>query len=244
MNKDVRNAALKNLGSDFSGYEGQEEANRDARRIYTGYGDPALQFTGGSSSFTDEDKSNKTYSLTIRNMGASAVDRVLALHPGYLTNVADMKDASGNQAAAIVADGTIINTSGAEVTCVGKPQKISHLQAFLNTNPTRFTGLKMLVNNSDQFEQDIYIQKLSPFVGLGYETINPGLYKNSSQTDDKRVEIPLQNFQVDNQSLIMFTLKAGREVTFTFNLGAIKNAAAELHAKASIAREGVMRKYY
>ncbi len=244
MEKSIRNLAAKNLGSDFAGYEGQEFANEEILRRYSGFADPSLQFTGGSSSFSNEDKSGKTYSIQITNTGASAVDRILALHPGYLTVAADIKDPSGNAVAAIVSDGTIINASGAEIVCIGKPGKIAHFKEFINRNPVRFTGLKMLVNNSDQFEESIYTQKISPFAGLGYDPIVPGNYKNANQTDDKRVEIPLQNFQLDDQTTMVFTLKAGRVVTFTFFLGAIKNGAAELHAKASLANEGVMRKFY
>lgn len=239
----VRGAAMKNLGSNFSGYEGQPFADAEIRGRYIGLNDPSLQFTGGSSSFMDENKSGKTYAITITNTGAAAVDRILALHPGFLTDVADIKDPNGTSVAAIVSDGTVINTADATVVCSGKPGKIAHFKEFVNRNPTRFTGMKMLVNDSDQFEETLYMSRITPFGGLGYDQIVPGAYKNATQTDDKRVEIPLQNFQLDNQTTIVFTLKAGRSVTFTFFLGAIKNSAAELAAKASIANTGTVAKY-
>lgn len=107
----------------------------------------------------------------------------------------------------------------------------------------RFTGLKMLVNNTDQFEEELCIRKLSPLGDLGYETITPSTYKDSKQTDDKRVEIPLNNFQLDDQTAVLFTLKAARTVTFTFFSGAIRNVAGELNAKASAARANLIRGY-
>ncbi len=232
MKNPILNAAKNNLSSNFLGYEGAE---------YIGKGDPSLSFTGNGSSFMNEDAGSKSYSITIGNTGAAAADRVLALHPGFLSDLADMTDTAGSAAEAIIADGQIIADVGGEVSCTGKPKKIAHFKAFVNSNPTRFTGLKMQVNNTDQFDEAITVKKLSPFQSLGDTTIEPGNYKNSNQTDDKRVEIPLEDFQLDEQTLLVFTLKAGRSVTFTFVSGAIKNQAAELHRKASAARGNVRR---
>ena len=232
MNKQVQAAASQALSNNFLGYEGQE---------YTGKGDLSLDF--GGSSFLDEDKTSRTFAMTIQNIGTAAVDRVLCLHAGFLTALSDMTDSAGNAAAAIVTDGEVITTADAKVICSGKPKKIKHFTDFVNLNPTRLTGMKMLVNDSDQFEEDITVKKLSPFKNLADTIISPGQYKNSNQTDDKRVEIPLNDFQLDNQTLMIFTLKAGRSVTFTFFSGAILNPAAELASKAELARIMVKRAY-
>lgn len=234
MNRNIQNQALNSLSSNFMDYEGSE---------YTGFGDPSLDFAGEGSSFLNEDKAPRTFGITVSNMGASAVDRVLCLHPGYLTELIDMTNTAGVAAAAVITDGDVIAEADKKVTATGKPKKISHLKAFVNRNPTRFTGLKMLVNNSDQFEEEITVKKLSPFKNMGDKVINPGEFKDSNQTDDKRVEIPLEDFQLDDQTLIVFTLKAGRTVTFTFFSGAIKNQAGELNKKAVIARKSAVRTY-
>lgn len=225
--------AKSGLTSSFEG------TNYVGAPVYTGKGDPGLSFTG--SSFADEANNDRQFSITIVNMGATAEDRVLALHPGYLTALADLIDAGGNAAAAIVTDGTIIATADKVVTAVGSPKKIAHMKSFVNQNPTRFTGLKMLVNDSDQFEIPICIRKLSPFSDLGYTTINPSVYKNSNQQNDKRVEIPLNDFQLDDQTAVITTVKAGRTVTFTFFGGAIANKAGELDTKAKMARQNLTR---
>ena len=234
MNKQVLDAAKNNLSSNFMGYEGEKIS-------YIGKGDLSLSFTGNGSSFMNEDYGSKSYSITVSNIGAQAVDRVLALYPGIYSDLSDMTDTAGNAAAAIVSDGEIISEADKKVSCTGKPKKIAHFQKFVNNNPTRFTGLKMQVNNTDQFDEAITIKKISPFQSMGDDTIEPGNYKTSNQTDDKRVEIPLEDFQLDDQTLLVFTLKAGRTVTFTFVSGAIKNQAAELHQKASLARGNVRR---
>jgi Tfp pilus assembly protein PilP len=229
--------AEKGLTSSLVGYEG------DKRGGYVGQYDLGLSFMGGASSFVDETKNGIQYAINISNMGTAAVDRVLALHPGFLTTAAEITNAAGIPAAAIVTDGSVISTVDAVVVCSGKPKPIKQLQAFVNRNPTRFTGLKMLVNNSDQFEEELYIKKLSPFKNMEDLTINPSAFKNSNQTDDKRVEIPLEDFQLDDQTVVVFTLKAGRQVTFTFFAGAIANQAGELNAKAVLARSNMTRTY-
>lgn len=230
----VREMARKNLSSDFTG--GYELG-------YDGSEDLSLSFIGGNSSFADEGRTDKTFSITVKNLGAAAVDRLICLFPGFKLTAADIKDPNGNTVDAIIADGTIIDTADKQVTCNGKPGLIKDFVEFLRNVPTRFTGVRMLVNNSDQFEEDLTIQKLSPFVNLGATSITPGNYKTANQTDDKRVEIPLENFQLDSQTVVTFNLKAGREVTFTFAVGAMTNSAAELNAKAEIARKNLSRKF-
>lgn len=236
--KDILKKAEASLTSNFNG-AGAPMSNYVGGNDYIGLNDDALSFAGNS--FADEANNDRQFSITITNTGASAVDRVLALHSGYLTTLAEILDSAGNAAAAIVTDGTVISTSGAEVVCSGSPRKIAHLKSFVNANPTRFTGLKMLVNDSDQFEYPLCVRKLSPFSDLGYTMINPSIYKNSNQQNDKRVEIPLNDFQLDDQTAVIFTLKAGRSVTFTWFGGAIRNVAGELNAKATKARKTLNR---
>jgi hypothetical protein len=234
---EIKAMAEKGLSSAFMGYEG------DKRVGYVGQYDLGLSFVGASSSFIDENKNGVQYSITINNTGTSAEDRILALHPGFLTLASEITNAAGTACAAIVTDGDIISTAGKVVSCSGKPKPIKQLQAFVNKNPTRFTGLKMLVNNSDQFEEELYVKKLSPFKNMEDMTISPSAFKNSNQTDDKRVEIPLEDFQLDDQTNVVFTLKAGRSVTFTLFAGAIANPAGELNAKAILARSNMQRTY-
>ena len=236
MEREILDRATEHLSPNFIGYEGQG-------KHYTGENDPSLSFMGGGNSFMDEDAGSSSYSITVTNTGTSAEDQVLALHEGFLKDLADMTDTAGNAAAAVVTDGTIIATTGKEVVAKGKPKKIAHFKEFVNDVPTRFTGLKMQVDHTSQFDEAITIKKLSAFRSLGDSTIEPGNFKTSNQTDDKRVEIPLEDFQLDKQTLIVFTLKAGREVTFTFKVGAMKNQAGELHAKASMARSNLKRAY-
>ncbi|MDD5358582.1 MAG: hypothetical protein PHX80_05505 [Candidatus Nanoarchaeia archaeon] len=227
-------AALEAARSLSPAYEGN---------VYDGNGDPSIQFEGSASSFADEGKTGLIYSMTITNNGVNAVDRSLALNPGYFSLAAQIKDSTGTAVDAIVTDGTIVGTGTAACTGSGKPKTIEEFLAFLKYNPTRFTGLKMLVDDSAQFDNQIYMKQNSPFRNLDDRQIYPNTYKDSTQTDTKRVEIPLEDFQMDNNTTVVTTVSAGRTVTYTFFVGAIKNAAYELATKAQVAREGLARTY-
>lgn len=221
-------AALQNLSP---AYEGS----------YTGAGDPGLQFNGGASSFADENKTGLHYSMTLANAGANAVDRLIAIVPGYLSNAADIKDAAGNVVDAIIKEGLVIGVvaDGDALFANGLPKSLNEFLGFIKYNPTRFTGLKMKVDDAEQFDESIYIKQMSPFRNLTDDQIYPANYKDSSQTDDKRVEIPLENFQMDNNTIVIMKVKAGRTVTLTWFAGAIKNNAYELAVKAQTARAGM-----
>jgi hypothetical protein len=230
-------AAMHNLSAAYEG-----------NGVYTGQGDPGLQFNGGASSFADENKTGLNYSVTISNTGANAVDRLIALLPGYLSNAADIKDASGTAVAAIIKEGAeVVGTvdGGDNLAASGQPKSVNEFLGFLKFNPTRFTGLKMKVDDSAQFDEAIYIKQMSPFRNLTDDFIYPSNYKGSGDSDDKRAEIPLENFQMDNNTVVILKVKAGRTVNLTWFAGAIKNQAYELAVKAATARQsmGVARAY-
>lgn len=225
--------AARALTPGFSGYEGDVFSRNDL----------GIEFMGGASSFADEGKTGLIYTMTITNNGANAVDRSLALNPGYFTSASDIKDSNGTAVDAIVAEGTIIGAGVTACTGAGKPKSITEFLAFLKYNPTRFTGLKIKVDDSSQFDNIIYIKQNSPFRNLQDKQITPNTYKDSTQTDDKRVEIPLEDFQMDNNTTVTTVISAGRTVTFSWFVGAIKNQAYELANKAAIARSGMDRTY-
>ena len=209
--------------------------------VYDGGNDDLVQFSGAANSFNDEGKKDLNYSMTITNQGTAAEDQVIAICPGYFALAADIKDAQGDAVAGIALDGDIVATAGKEVVGKGSPKKIDEFLAFIKNNPTRFIGMKMLVDDAEQFEEEIYIKKISPFRNLEDRQIIPSHYKDSSQLDDKRVEIPLEDFQLDNQTIVLMKIKAGRRVTINFFAGSILNTAAALDVKAKKARLGLSR---
>jgi hypothetical protein len=213
--------------------------------VYVGRNDHAIQFEGNASSFADEGKTGLIFTMTIANIGSAATDRSIALCPGYFGAAADIKDSNGNAVAAIVSEGTIVGAAGTNdiLSGKGKPKSITEFLGFIKYNPSRFTGLKILVDNSAQFDNIIYVKQNSPFRNLQDMQIYPNTYKDSTQNDDKRVEIPLENFQMDNNTTVTTVISAGRTVTYTWFVGAIKNSAYELASKAATARMNLSRTY-
>lgn len=228
-------AALNSL---TPGYEGD---------LYTGKNDPGISFEGSASSFADEGKTGLIYTMTLTNTETSAVNRSIALCPGYFDAAASIKDSNGTAVAAVITEGTIIGTEGGANRLIGagKPKSIVDFLGFIKYNPTRFTGLKIQVDNSGQFDEQIYVKQNSPFRNLLDFQIYPNSYKDSTQQDDKRVEIPLDEYQMDNNTTVTTVIQAGRTVTYTWFVGAIKNNAYELAVKAKVARTnmGIARSY-
>ena len=179
--------------------------------------------------------SQSTYSLTIKNVGTSAEDQTIAIIPAYFSEAAKIKDAAGSAVDAIIKEGTVIATTDKVVTAVGKPKSIDEFLLFVKHNPVRVTGIKMSVDDSAQFSEDILIRKESPLRDLGFTTISPANYKNSQQMNDKIVEIPLPDAQFDNQTSVITKIQAGRTVTITFFFGAIRNEAALLDQDVKMA---------
>jgi len=171
-----------------------------------------------------------SFTMTIVNNGSAAVDQSIALLPAYFTDKTQVKNSAGVAVAAIVAEGQIISTANAVVTATGKPKSINEFLAFVKLNPVRITGMKIKVDDSSQFVNDILFRKESPLKDLGYITKSPANYQNSMQNNDKIVEIPLTDAQFDNQTSVVTTIGAGRTMTITFFIGAIRNEAAMLDA--------------
>ena len=179
-----------------------------------------------------------SFTMTIANVGSAAVDQSLALLPAYFTAASQVKNASGAAVAAIIKEGQVITTSNAVVTAVGKPKSIDEFLAFAKLNPFRVTGMKIAVDDPTQFNNDFLFRKESPLKDLGYVTKSPANYANSMQNNPKIVEIPLTDVQFDNQTSVVTTIGAGRTMTITFFIGAIRNDAAILDAQVKTANGG------
>lgn len=172
----------------------------------------------------------KQFSMTITNTGSSAVDRSIAILPAYFTDKSQIKNAVGSAVDGIITEGLVCGTvvGNNNVQATGKPKSIDELLAFAKLNPFRVTGMKLKVDDTDQFSEDILIRKESPLQDLGFITKSPSAYENSLANNDKIVEIPLSDVQFDNQTSVITTIKAGRTMTITFFIGVIANQAAQL----------------
>lgn len=214
----MKNAQLKNF---------RANVDKHLTSAYVGEEDDLVQFSG--------EKKKNVFTVTLKN---SHIDtpRTIAMFPGYFGDKADIKDASGDAVDGILSDALI-----ADVIVTGKPKTVKELLAFINRNPSRIVEIKMLVSDSAQFENPINVRKLSPFSELGSEDIVPSNYKNTQQFDDKRVEMKFTDLQIDDQTVMIYTINPGVTVTLNFFISGVLNTAAALNSK--VARQNAARQY-
>jgi hypothetical protein len=170
---------------------------------------------------------NDTFGYTIKNSLERPV--LLALYAGYQDTLPDLvKNLQGNSVDAILCEGVVFTESELNVTCYGDPKPVTELLAFAKLNPIAFKMLKLRVDDASQFEQNIVVQRISPFGNPSSNRISPNIYKDPKQTNDRLVDIQLEGLQMDSQTVLTYTVNAGREVSFTWFVQAINNASDEL----------------
>lgn len=220
--KELEDRAFRNIHS----YEGQR-----ANRLHNETG---RNFAGEPASVA-KPKNSSSFTLVLKNNDSAAEDQTIALLPAYFEDAASVKDGAGAAVDAIIKEGTVIATATKTVTATGKPKSIDEFLKFIKLNPTRITGMKISVDDTEQFGQDILVRKESPFRDLGFKTISPSTYQNSMQNNPKLIEIPLDDMQFDSQTSVVTTIMAGRTMTVTFFIGEIRNEAAILDQNAQLA---------
>lgn len=250
MNKGLR--TLKAANAVGQNYEGNMPQQYEGvmPNFYTGFGDQSVDFDGDeSTTFADEERlaEGHQFVFTVDNSGSASVARRIALCPAYFTpDMLDfMTDNKGNPIDAIIKEGVVIGDPATNdaLTVESENKTIDELLRFILFNPTRFIGAKLQCNSNNQYGQSWNIRQCSPFRNLQDKTITPDTYKNSNQFDQTRVEIPLDNFQFDDQTLVSWNILPQSRVTITLYGGAILNAAKELNKKASSARANLVRTF-
>ena len=134
---------------------------------------------------------------------------------------------------AVITEGVVLEKNDQQVTCYGDPKPVDELLAYARHNPLKFKGLTMRVDDPSQFGQALNVQKLSPFKNLGDDRISPSQFKDPKQTNDKLVQIPLGDVQMDSNTVITYTVNPGREVEFTWFLEYMNNPSEELRKAAA-----------
>jgi hypothetical protein len=183
-------------------------------------------FNGVSGAITlgsDDD----TFGYTIKNNMDRPV--LLALSAGYMDTLPHLvKNLQGINVDAVLTEGVVFSEDEADVTCYGDPKSVDEFLAFVKLNPVAFRMLKLRVDDASQFEQNISVQRISPFGMPSSNRIAPGVHKDAKQTNDRLVDIPLDDLQMDSQTVLTYTVAPGREVSFTWFVQASNNASNEL----------------
>jgi len=156
----------------------------------------------------------RSFTFTIHNLAPNAKDLIIALLPSYFTKASEVYH-KRKPVDVILKEGKVIDTIDQEVLANGKPSPIDDFLKFIKSTRIHITGIKIALNNPDQFENEIFIKQYTPFDDLGYKTIIPANYQNSMQNNNKIVEIP-HDFYIDGTTSITTTIKAGCAITYTF----------------------------
>lgn len=214
----------------------EQEANRNLSNFegegdnYDGSGDDHVDFGGIRKSFASVIGADRIFTMNVENTGL--VDLPLILSSPY----------SFDEAPAgyvIPVDGTLGSITGS-----GSPKRIQNFRQFTYENPTLIKGFKIKAkNSSDQLEQQMVLQPLSPFKTLESRQIPLSAYQDENTFQDKTVTVP-EEFVMSNQLLMWINILAGEKITMTFFAGAVYNTSVALvkkneRAKAVFQRKGI-----
>lgn len=213
-------------GDDFTSYDG------DASVVYTGFGDDMVDFGGNDSGhFGNEIASSRRFTIAI--ISSIVTEKQALLCPSY-----DPSLPAGNVNGAPIAEGVIVTVGATTMQTNGSPKSITNLLAFIDKNPCRLIGMKIVSNVADQLAKQITIQRKSPFATLQDEFIDLASYTKEESNNDKMVTIRGLNYQFDNQTEIRLPVPASDGVTpvrttVTLYFGAVLNTASALNKKSN-----------
>lgn len=197
---------------------------------YDGRGDDFLQFSGpgGAGSFADPVHQGKIFNLTITNTSSSVALTAL-LCPGLIATATGLiKDGTFNDAS---------NTAG--LTASGSPGTIAFLNAFIQKFPSQIVGFKISSTNPSQFEQNIVLQKESPFKTHTSKPINVAIYASEANPNTQLITVK-ETFFMDAQSKISYQILPSTTVTLGLVFGVSLNTAGALRKKT---QKAVAAKY-
>lgn len=196
-------------------------------------------------SFIHEARTNNFYKFSMDNSGANAVDRVIAISFAQFGSEAAIV-AAGYTLDGLLKDGAVIPGAAADAQVTATPANprspINEFLSWCRWNPTRVVAMTIDSDDPDQFESFIEVFQWSPFRQLGTDfTIDVSDYYRVYQQSTKKIEVNLlskdQSFQIDNQNIVLFPIKAGRKVNITLKIGAINNQSGKLKKVAKQSHE-------
>lgn len=204
-------------------------------------------FSGAAQNFANGDQTDLIYTIELDNVDTSADDQVIAIAPGDNYTASQLSTLLGTTVNAVIADGVIVSTTDKVVNCAGTPGKLLSFSRRIRRAPQRFAGLTVEVSQAGQLTQPFKVYKDDPFIGdpVIISQIYPNKAKSNTQNNDKLVHIPLQHFQMDGDTIIVFTLKAGGTISMSFVPEGHASLAEMLQNEAvkEFADRSIVRKY-
>ena len=208
---------------------------------YTGAGDNLLDF-GRASSFIDEARSGKTFSMALKNEGVN--DIFVAICPGYFTDPADIKTAAGVPADAIIKDGVIVIDAGQPtektLRVTGSPRPASTLLGYVQNIPSRLVGISVRVSDSAQLDEPLILRSETPFEVASEVQVIPSDFQLSADSNENLVRLDnLGDWTLSSQNILLYKVRAGKTATLSMVFGASLNIVKGVNNKAEEARLNV-----
>ena len=228
---------MDNLSNRATGMLPQANLQNELSRRRNLRGNGLLKLTGGGAS---EQNTQAVMQIVLVNNDTDS--HMIAIHPGLLDTIAEIQAIAGVTVDAIAKDGVVIasttpTTPGSlpRVSCKTKnTTSLGFFQKFVNNNPQRIVRMQVSSTDANQLEEPIVLAKISPTTKLGDFPITPAHKKKSADTNANLVVIDLDNFQLDDQSILYVNLLENVTLTINLYLGACRNDAATLEELASI----------
>lgn len=170
---------------------------------------------------------------------ASASDAVVALLTGNLDTIGFNVTQSGttpfavsavaahyHDTTALVAYGVPVDavaddgTIATDITCTSTntQAKVRHMREYVKFNPQLLQKLVIEASNKDVFEQSLFVRQDNPLRGTAPQEIPLSTYLNTMQVQENKIEIPLGNIPIGDETILYMNIPAGRTVTFRYEL--------------------------
>lgn len=232
-------SALKALALGNSGTGGRYAAATglqlaDNSNGYTGQGDPDITIMGNVQSFAQEGHIQRRFGFSIRN--TADAPRTVRLFAGY--NTGDTTAAPGQ-----LKDGSFNDVDGQPglvATSTNSRKKIGGFLNYVLYNPTRIVAIRLSCATRSQYNQEINVGSLDPFVDTTSYPINSGLAFNSGSFNTDSADLNTDGLQLDDKSDITYTIGAGVTVDFLLFAGASLSPSQALAVKAAVAKNNLM----
>lgn len=197
---------------------------------YTGAGDNLVNF-GDASSFIDEDKTGKIFTLTIVSTDVNTVK--LQLNKILSGTLASHK---------LIKEGAV----DTNVTCAGSPNSTDLLVAYLEKYPSRLRSIKFSVDNPEQLDEPIKLITDDVFGSQTTKQLIPSSFQSQDTQNPKMVELTsdvIEKWMISDKSTLSYGIHAGRTVTLTLKFGAAVDLPKALEGKAEEAKMTVAQAY-
>lgn len=185
---------------------------------YIGLDDSMLDF-GRAQSFLDETKSEKRFSLKLKNSSAEKT-----IYIQFNNTLCGVK--SGCH---LLKDGAI----DTDLTVTGTPNKAELLAAYLGATPTRLMSAKFNVDDAEQLDEPIKMIVETPFGSPDERQRVPSEEQSQGTNNPKMSEITdFSNWICGSKSTIIYGIRPGRTVNLSLVFGASADTTHYLDQKA------------